>query len=183
LTRQELAKAIANLCILDGQYETVSGARVDGFFDKYRFEANPVLLGHVTEKMAEILGPVDPEQVVIAGIEIGGIPIATMMSHTTRCQTVFLRHRQLSYGTMKLLEGASVEDKDVILVEDVVFSGKTILSAASTIRSSGGRVKKVICVVERDGEGRSIIGAAGLEFHSVFTFAELIDLREAARNP
>lgn len=69
--------------------------------------------------MSQIL-PSDFEK--LAGLEMGGIPIATAISLTTGIPTLFVRKGAKSYGTCKIVEGGDFEGKEVVIIEDVVTS-------------------------------------------------------------
>src|SRR5215475_5883545 len=114
-----LSRRVYEACHLTGSFRLRSGQVSDEYFDKYLFEAQPTLLREVAEAMVALLPGCD----VLAGMELGGIPIATVMSQLTGVPTVFVRKQAKEYGTAKLAEGGPVAGRRVVLVEDVVTSG------------------------------------------------------------
>ena len=82
-----LARRVYDTCHLTGRFHLRSGQVSDEYFDKYLFEGKPELLREVAEAMVALL----PECDVLAGMEMGGIPIATVMSQLTGLPTVFVR--------------------------------------------------------------------------------------------
>lgn len=173
----QLAHAIAANCILDGRFTTASGVEVSHFLDKYQFESDPNLLKQISEIMAGSVAGFEGQPDVIAGIEMGGIPLTTIVAQNCNCASAFLRKTRKPYGTRKILEGASVAGKAVILVEDVVFSGRTVVWAIDQIRAHGGEIAHVISVVDRQSGGRDAIAAAGCDLHAIFSLAELLAVR------
>lgn len=120
MNREQLAKEIYNTSHLTGEFKLRSGKTSDQYFDKYLFESNPTLLAEVAEQLA----PLVPEGTeVLAGLEMGGIPIATALSLKTGIPAVFVRKKAKEYGTCKLAEGMDIEDKRVCIIEDVVTTG------------------------------------------------------------
>ncbi|MFI6784558.1 orotate phosphoribosyltransferase [Micromonospora sp. NPDC050276] len=81
------------------------------YFDKYLFEGQPDLLRDVAEAMVALL----PECDVLAGMEMGGIPLATVMSQLTGLPTVFVRKHAKEYGTGRTAEGGPVNGRRVVL--------------------------------------------------------------------
>jgi orotate phosphoribosyltransferase len=73
----DLVREINAVARLEGSFLLRSGQRSSHYFDKYRFEADPGLLRRIASRM---LGLVPPETQVLAGLELGGVPIATAMS-------------------------------------------------------------------------------------------------------
>ena len=75
-----LAKRIYDTAHITGDFTLRSGAKSHEYFDKYLFEADPDLLKHIALAMVKLVPPgVD----ALAGLEMGGIPIATMLSQLT----------------------------------------------------------------------------------------------------
>ena len=110
MTREELAKAIYDVSHLTGTFTLRSGAVSNEYFDKYLFEARPDVLKAIAEHMAELL-PGETE--VLAGLEMGGIPIATALSLKTGLPGAFVRKEAKKYGTAKVAEGADLKSKKI----------------------------------------------------------------------
>ena len=88
-----------------------------------------------------------------AGLELGGIPLATMMSQLTSLPTRFVRKQAKTYGTCRLAEGGELEGQRLCIIEDVVTSGGAILDAAVELRARG-RGARTRCLRDRSGVGR-----------------------------
>ena len=129
-----LAVRIDRTCRLRGRFTLRSGQISEDYFDKYLFEAQPALLAEVAEAMARLV-PAGTE--VLAGMELGGIPIATMISQLTGLPTVFVRKQAKGYGTNRIAEGAPVDGRRVVIVEDVVTTGGALLRSAADLRAAG----------------------------------------------
>lgn len=170
MNREQLAKEIYETSHLTGTFLLRSGQTSNEYFDKYLFEAEPVLLAEIAAGM-EALVPADTQ--VLAGLEMGGIPVATALSLNTGLRACFVRKKAKEYGTCKLAEGAEVKGRRVCIVEDVVTTGGAILDAVIELRKAGAVVEHVLCVIERDIKGRANLGAVGLALHPLFTMEEL----------
>ncbi len=154
-----LARRVYDACHLTGSFRLRSGQVSDEYFDKYLFEADPVLLRDVAEAMVPLLPSCD----VLAGMELGGIPIATMLSQLTGLPTVFMRKKAKEYGTCKAAEGHAVDGRRVVLVEDVVTTGGALLEACPMLRAAGALVDTVVCAIDRQQGGAERLREAGLE--------------------
>ena len=170
MTRDELAKRIFEISNLKGTFLLRSGVTSHEYFDKYLFEADPVVLKAIALAMSESL-PSSPD--ALAGLELGGVPIATLISQTTGVPTLFVRKAAKEYGTCKLAEGGSVDGKRILIVEDVVTSGGAILQAVTELRKLGAMVSDVVCVIDRESGGRENLAKENLTFHPIFTMTEL----------
>ena len=147
-----------------------SGQISNEYFDKYLFESDPNLLTEIANQLAKLI-PKGTE--VLAGLEMGGIPIATTLSVKTGIPAVFVRKKAKEYGTCKLAEGISVQGKEVCIIEDVVTTGGQIILSANDLRQLGAKIKYVLCVIERDEKSRDNLKKEGLELVSLFTMEEL----------
>lgn len=111
MDRSELARRIWGLSHLTGEFTLRSGRRTDHYFDKYRFEADPVLLDAVGAALVPLV-PAGTE--VLAGLEMGGIPVVTALGRHTGLPCAFVRKRAKEYGTCRLAEGAEVAGRRVL---------------------------------------------------------------------
>ena len=105
-----LAADIDAACRLSGQFELRSGQRSNEYFDKYLFEASPELLKRVSQAMVPLI-PSDTD--VLGGLELGGVPLATVVSQISGLPTLFVRKEAKQYGTGRLAEGADVAGRTV----------------------------------------------------------------------
>jgi orotate phosphoribosyltransferase len=169
-TREQLARSIFNVAHITGEFKLRSGITSNEYFDKYLFESDPQLLAQIARALAPLL----PEQVdALAGLEMGGIPIATMLSQVTGLPTLFVRKKAKEYGTRKLAEGGDVDGRTLVIIEDVVTSGGQVVLSATDLRERGAHIEHVLCVIDREGGGAHNLAEAGLTLHPLFTMSQL----------
>jgi len=165
-----LAKRIYDTAHITGEFTLRSGAKSNEYFDKYLFEADPDLLKHIAMAMVKLVPPgID----ALAGLEMGGIPIATMLSQLTGLPVLFVRKKAKEYGTCKIAEGGTVNGRKLLVVEDVVTSGGAILDAAKALRAEGAVLAHVVCVIDRESGGPANLANADLILSPLFTMTEL----------
>jgi orotate phosphoribosyltransferase len=170
MEKTELARQVAEGCWLRGQFQLRSGQVSNVYFDKYRFESDPVLLAAIARHLLPL---VPPGCEVIGGIELGGIPLATALSLLSGLPVCFVRKAAKSYGTMQFAEGLDVRERRVLLVEDVVSTGGQIVDSARMLRGAGAEVADVLCVLVRDPGAHGNLAAAGLKLSGLFTMADV----------
>ncbi|QYJ02906.1 orotate phosphoribosyltransferase [Nocardioides panacisoli] len=169
-TDPDLAADIDAACRLTGEFTLRSGQVSHEYFDKYLFEADPLLLARVAREVAQLL-PHDTE--LLGGLEMGGIPIATAVSQLLGLPTLFVRKEAKQYGTCKLAEGPAYDGKRVTLVEDVITTGGAVRDATRELRAGGAVVDHVVCAIDRSPEGENPLADVELTVHSVLTKADL----------
>jgi orotate phosphoribosyltransferase len=168
--RSELAAAIHTASHLVGTFQLRSGRTASEYFDKYRFESDPVLLRAIAEHAAD---RIPPGTEVLAGLELGGVPIATALGLASGHPIAFARKAAKPYGTRQLAEGADVTGRRVLIVEDVITSGGQVVQSAADLRELGAIVGEVLCVVDRQEGAVENLAEHGLTAIALFTADEL----------
>ncbi|MBK6903119.1 MAG: orotate phosphoribosyltransferase [Saprospirales bacterium] len=170
MNKEELAREIFASSYLTGNFMLRSGVYSSEYFDKYRFESNPSILRAIASEFAKVLpGPIQ----LLAGMELGGIPLATALSMETGLPCLFVRKEAKSHGTQKSIEGVDFEGKTVCLVEDVVTTGGQIVDGINAIRDNGGTVEHALCVILRTGKVVQSLEQHGVRLHYLFTMQDL----------
>ena len=169
-TPSTLASQIYAIAHLTGSFELRSGVTSNEYFDKYRFEASPALLKEICDQLIQKI-PQDTE--VLAGLEMGGIPIVTLLSQLSGLPCLFVRKQAKAYGTKKFAEGSDYVGKRCLIVEDVVTSGGQIVMSTTDLRDTGAIVTDAICVIDRQAGGTENLLEAGIQLHALLTMDDL----------
>lgn len=146
MTKSELAQAIFKVAHLKGHFLLRSGKESHEYFDKYRFEAQPRLLKEIARQLATLISPGTE---ILAGLEMGGIPIATALSLETGIPVVFVRKEAKTYGTCQFAEGLEIKGKKVLIIEDVITTGGQVALSTQDLRKLGADISEVLCVIHR----------------------------------
>ncbi len=170
MNKQQLAQKVFEVAHLTGKFLLRSGQTSHEYFDKYRFEARPEILREIAKQMAPMI-PAGTE--VLAGLEMGGIPIATALSLETGIPCCFVRKEAKTYGTCQFAEGTDIKGKKVCVVEDVISTGGQVIISTKDLRDSGAMIDTVLCVIHRNLSTDDKLTKAGLELKCLFTAEEL----------
>ncbi len=170
MTAGALAADVNAVARLHGHFLLRSGQTASTYFDKYRFESDPVLLARVATAMLALL-PGETE--MLAGLELGGVPIATAMALQCGLPTLFVRKAAKTYGTCQAVEGGMVAGRHIVLIEDVITTGGAVRDATRALREAGAVVETVVCAIDRSPEGENPLADVGLEVRPVLTKAVL----------
>ena len=126
-----LAAEIYDCSHLEGEFRLRSGAVGGEYFDKYRFESDPRLLSQIAARLLDLL----PDNVdALAGLELGGVPIATAVSQLSGLPALFVRKEPKTYGTCQLAEGGDVSGRRLVIIEDVVTSAGQVIDSCRRLR-------------------------------------------------
>jgi orotate phosphoribosyltransferase len=166
----QLAQQIFKVSHITGEFKLRSGIISNEYFDKYQFESDPVLLTAIAEHLSKkIFFDFD----ILSGLEVGGIPIATLLATKINKPIVFVRKKAKEYGTAKLVEGPEINGKHLLIVEDVVTSGGQIIESVNELRRLGAIINYAICVIDREQSGRENLKKHNIELLPLFSMSQL----------
>lgn len=170
MKRDELATLLKERTYKEGDFTLSSGRKSHYIIDKYLFETDPVLLRAVAVEMAARI----PDDVGrIAGVELGGVPLATAVALETGIPFLIVKKQAKGYGTNKAIEGAYEEGERVALVEDVLTTAGQAIKGIRRLEEAGVRVAKLIGVVDRQEGAAENLDEAGVTWEAIFTRDDL----------
>jgi len=147
--------------IKKGKFKLSDGSLTDYYIDKYVFETQPELLAEIAGRIAE---RIDPEEIdVVAGPELGAVPLVTAVSLQTGIPSAYIRKGQKHHGTQARVEGSIGKGDRVVVVEDVTTTGNTIIETAELVEEVGGVPEHLVVVVDRDDGAVDNVAEAGYE--------------------
>ena len=160
-----------------GKFKLSNGQLTDYYIDKYAFETNPELLSQVTEQLVDMLN-ID-EIDVIAGPELGAVPLVTAVSLKTGIPAAYIRKGEKHIGTQARVEGTIEKGNRVAIIEDVSTTGGTILDTASLVEDVGGMAERLIVVVDRNEGAVENVREQGYELEYLLQIGEDFELKTA----
>lgn len=170
MTDPELIARIREEALLFGEFTLRSGRKSNYYLDKYLFQTKPDILRALGERFAR---HVTPDITRLAGAELGGIPLVSSAAMASGKPMIFIRNQKKDYGTAKQLEGKLEPGDRIMIVEDIATTGGQVLEAAKVIEAQGGKIVRIVAVIDRQEGARENVEAAGYAFASLFTKADL----------
>jgi orotate phosphoribosyltransferase len=180
---EDLGSLIVEAALLEGDFVLRSGRRSRWYLDKYRFETQPELLRALGERLASVVGEIEPEAVRLAAPPVGAVVLAASASMASGLPFIIVRDEAKEYGTANRIEGPYSPGELVCLVEDVVTSGGALAEAASALREARLDVRNAVCVVDREEGGADALARIGVRLRPLFRASQLLDVRKGAAKP
>ena len=109
----------------------------------------------------------------ISGIPVAGMSFASVLSYKLSKPFLYIRESTEIHGREKKVEGILSPGDRVLLVDDVVTSGKSIIEAAGVVRGEGGMVTDALVLVDREEGGVERLARAGVNLHSFVRMSEM----------
>ncbi len=174
--RTELIEHIKQLAVVHGKVTLTSGKQADYYVDMRRVTLDGAAAPLVGRVMNDLVA--DWEFDVVGGMTMGADPVATAMLHGraaagTRVDAIVIRKHAKDHGMQRRIEGAAVDGRRVLVVEDTSTTGGSPLEAIDAVRAEGGEVVGVAVIVDRATGAAEVIEAAGVPYRYAVGLADL----------
>lgn len=174
LRKAVLKGLIDEKCFKTGEFTLKSGLKSPFYIDLRRIMSSPALLKKVARAYATLLKGLKCDR--IAGIPVAGLPLATAVSLETGIPMIFPRMTMKAHGTGNCVEGEYQEGETVVLLDDLITTGKSKIEALDVLRGANLKVVDLIVLLERGVQGRKDMTEAGINLHSYAQVEELLEV-------
>ena len=169
-------------CLLFGDYVQASGAVFNYYVDLRQIISDPNLFHRVLHAYAGKLQDLEFDR--IAGIPYGSLPTATGLSLQLHKPLIYPRKEVKAHGARRLIEGDFEEGDRVVVVDDILITGGSVLEGIGKLESSGLTVQDVVVFIDHGGDhdrrARERLAAAGYNCHSVLDIAQITAVLQRA---
>lgn len=171
MNKQELINLLKECgAIQFGRFVLTSGAVSNYYIDIKKASTNPKILKRIAEAMAEYAEGYD----IIAGMELGAVPLAVALSLETNIPYIIIRKEKRQHGTGKQIEGVDVKNKKVLVVEDVTTSGGSVVKSIRILRENHAFVNEVLVVVDRENGAEEKIRNLDINFLPLLSVKDIL---------
>jgi len=162
-------------CLLFGEYVQASGAVFNYYVDLRQIISDPNLFHRVLHSYGELLHQLDFDR--IAGIPYGSLPTATGLSLQLHKPLIYPRKEVKAHGARRLIEGDFEADDVVVVVDDILITGGSVLEGIAKLESSGLVVHDVVVFLDHGGDhdrqAKQRLAAAGYRVHAVLDITRI----------
>ncbi|WBF67061.1 orotate phosphoribosyltransferase [Desulfovibrio subterraneus] len=182
--KKRLARILAEKSYREGDFTLASGKKSDYYFDCRQTALHPEGCWLIGQLFFDLLKDKDIHGV--GGMTLGADPLVSsvaVISHEKGkpLPALIVRKQAKGHGTGQYVEGLAnfTEGQTVYMLEDVVTTGGSVITAIERIEAAGLKVAGVCCVLDRQEGGREALQAKGYDLVSIFTRKELVELANA----
>lgn len=108
----------------------------------------------------------------VAGIPITGMPFACLLAFFLSKPFIYVRKETKTYGRQRKVEGILYPGDSVLLVDDLITSGHSLLATATAIKAEGGIVKDALVIIDREEGGKKTLAKEGIRLNSLIKMSE-----------
>lgn len=175
--RDHLLELFCKEAYKEGDFVLSSGQRSSYYINSKPVTLNPQGALAIARLLLPMLQKNPPQ--AVAGLTLGADPIVSSVSVVSIYEkspiiALIVRKEAKGHGTRAYIEGPCLsEGSKVVVLEDVVTTGKSALTAVERLRESGYKVNRIITLVDRHQGGAELYKSLGLEFQSIFSISEI----------
>ncbi|MBW4574050.1 MAG: bifunctional orotidine-5'-phosphate decarboxylase/orotate phosphoribosyltransferase [Aphanothece sp. CMT-3BRIN-NPC111] len=167
-------------CIMFGNFVQASGATFPYYIDLRKIISNPQIFHQILSAYADILKHLSFDR--IAGIPYGSLPTATGLSLRLNRPMIFPRKEVKAHGTRRLIEGNFHPGETVVVVDDILISGKSAMEGAQKLKSAGLNIHDIVVFMDHEQGVKDKLRENGYQAHAVLTISEITEtLYQAGR--
>ncbi len=180
--KKQLARLLLEKSYLEGDFTLSSGQKSEYYFDCRQTSLHPLGAKLIGALLADLVAKVPGANVHgVGGMTMGADPLITAtslmgMEAGFNWPGLIVRKEAKGHGTAQALEGMGnfAAGKRVVLLEDVISTGGSVLKACNAMRAAGLVVDVVCCVLDREMGGAEALAKEGCSLYSIFTRADLL---------
>ncbi|MDD9138643.1 orotate phosphoribosyltransferase [Fructobacillus sp. CRL 2054] len=159
----------------EGHFTFASGIHSPIYTDLRQTISYPKTRKDITKALVELVKAYYPETTVIAGVATAGIPQAALVADELNMPMVYVRSKPKDHGTKSQIEGVIREKDHVLLIDDLISTGGSVLKAAEAVKRAGYQVNGVLSIFSYGfPDAKQNFEDAGLTFQPVITYSDLL---------
>ena len=167
-------------CLLFGEYVQASGATFSYYIDLRKIISNPHVFNRVLAAYGDIVKTLEFDR--IAGIPYGALPTATGLALNLQRPMIFPRKEVKAHGTRRLIEGNFNPGEKVVVIDDILISGKSVTEGADKLKSAGLKIDDIVVFIDHEGGVKDRLADNGYNAYSVLNISEITEtLYESGR--
>jgi orotate phosphoribosyltransferase len=157
-----------------GDYILTSGKRSPYYIDLRLTISSPITMDWIANSLTRItIKEIGRDKIdKILGVPTAGVPFATVVSQKLGIPLIYYRQARKEHGVRKKIEGILERNDRVLIVDDLITTGESVIEAAEVVRDQGGVVNELVVLLDREQGGKDRLRASRIEPHVLFKISD-----------
>jgi orotate phosphoribosyltransferase len=165
---------IKNNAIKFSDYILASGKKSPYYIDLRQTISSPITMDWIANAFTRIiLNEIGRDRIdKILGVPTAGVPFATVVSQKLSLPLIYYRQARKEHGVRKKVEGTLERNDRVLIVDDLITTGESVIEAAEVVRDQGGVVNELVVLLDREQGGQHRLRSSRIEPHVLFKISD-----------
>ncbi len=165
---------VRNESIKFGDYTLTSGKKSPYYIDLRQTISSPITMDWISNSLVRIIiNEIGKNKIdKILGVPTAGVPFATMVSQKIALPLIYYRKARKEHGVRKKIEGSLERNDRVLIIDDLITTGESVIEAAEAVRGQGGIANELVVLLDREQGGTQRLRESYLEPHILFRVSE-----------
>ncbi len=177
LMKQVGVLLIKNNAIKFGDYILASGKKSPYYIDLRQTISSPITMDWIANSLTRIVtNEIGKERIdKILGVPTAGVPFATVVSQKLGIPLIYYRQARKEHGVRKKVEGILERNDRVLIIDDLITTGESVIEAAEVVRDQGGVVNELVVLLDREQGGQERLRSSRIEPHVLFKISDAME--------
>ena len=153
-----------------GQFTWTSGIQGPYYVDLRLVPSFPETFDLLTKELSKLVSSIpNYEKCALTGVPTAGIFFAAAVARALKLPLIYVRKQEKLHGTKKMIEGVLKPDQEVVIIEDLISKGGSVLKTVETLRAEGVQVNHVVATIDHGIGGKQNLEQQNIHLHTITT--------------
>ena len=165
---------IKNSAVKFGDYILASGKKSPYYIDLRQTISSPITMDWIANSLTRIvINEIGKDKIdKILGVPTAGVPFATVVSQKLGIPLIYYRQARKEHGVRKKIEGILDRNDRVLIIDDLITTGESVIETAEVVRDQGGVVNELVVLLDREQGGKERLRSSRIEPHVLFKISD-----------
>ncbi len=165
---------VLNDALKIGDFILFSGKKSPYYVDLRQAISDPIIMELIADSLARIIdNEIGKDKFdKILGVPTAGVPFTTIVCQKLAVPMLYYRKERKEHGARKKIEGKMELNDRILVIDDLITTGKSVIQAAEAGREQGGMVTELVVLLDREQGGQESLLNNNIRPHVLFNVSD-----------